>query len=270
MSEHKYLSAAETAKLIRVQLKKHFPACKFWVTSDTYSGGASIDIHWIDGPASKEVEKITNGFNGAEFDGMVDLKSYNAAWLLPDGSAVFAEYAQDSQTTIHTTSPHPQAQRVHFGADYIFTHRHFTPAFAKPVIRAVCESFGKPEPHYYQSQGFFSRSTKSPCELLDWDCRDAAWGDLDYHINKEIREQLDAIATTPAKVEADPQRVQTEDVEISWDRQWTWIKFPKKPSPAVLDLLKDKLSARYSGRRGAWYVMEQLDPQTIRMQIAAV
>lgn len=40
----KYLSCAETAKLIRQALKEAFPDMKFGVRSKTYSGGASIDV----------------------------------------------------------------------------------------------------------------------------------------------------------------------------------------------------------------------------------
>jgi hypothetical protein len=50
MSESQYLSCAETAKLVRKVLKTAFQGVKFSVRSDTYSGGASIDIRWTDGP----------------------------------------------------------------------------------------------------------------------------------------------------------------------------------------------------------------------------
>lgn len=41
-----YMSAADTAKLIRKALAKHFPSTKFYVRSSVYSGGASIDIYY--------------------------------------------------------------------------------------------------------------------------------------------------------------------------------------------------------------------------------
>lgn len=47
-----YLSAADTAKLVRVALKRSFPGTRFSVRSKTYSGGASIDVSWMDPPAS--------------------------------------------------------------------------------------------------------------------------------------------------------------------------------------------------------------------------
>jgi Large polyvalent protein associated domain 29 len=52
----KYLSCADTAKLIRAALKKTFLRVKFSVRSKTYSGGASVTVHWTDGPTAKQVD----------------------------------------------------------------------------------------------------------------------------------------------------------------------------------------------------------------------
>ncbi|MDJ0727754.1 MAG: hypothetical protein QNJ38_21850 [Prochloraceae cyanobacterium] len=69
MTNSKYVSVVETAKIIREQLKKAFPkkdypSLKFSVKSDSYSMGASITITWIDGPGQEEVEAITKRFQG--------------------------------------------------------------------------------------------------------------------------------------------------------------------------------------------------------------
>lgn len=81
----RYLSCADTAKLIRAALKREFPEVKFSVRSHTYAGGASINVGWIDGPQSADVDAVTGQFAGAGFDGMIDLKTYNQDWLYPDG-----------------------------------------------------------------------------------------------------------------------------------------------------------------------------------------
>jgi hypothetical protein len=73
---HRYLTCAETAKLLRTALKENFPGVKFTVKSHTYSGGASIRVGWTEGPRSKEVTAITRQFTGASFDPMIDLKTY--------------------------------------------------------------------------------------------------------------------------------------------------------------------------------------------------
>jgi Large polyvalent protein associated domain 29 len=99
----KYLSAAETAKLVRTVLKANFAGVKFSVRSDTYSGGASIRINWTDGPTERAVQGIVDQFQGADFDGMIDLKTHRPNTIL-DG------------------------QVVHFGADYIFCSREYSDA----------------------------------------------------------------------------------------------------------------------------------------------
>ncbi len=122
-----YMSCAETAKLIRRAIKAEFPNTKFSVRSKTYSGGASINVSWTDGPTYKQVDAITTGFQGAGFDGMTDLKYYVSHWLLPDGSVQLAkvpEYAGYERED--TPKPHPNAEPVSFGADYVFCNRHLS------------------------------------------------------------------------------------------------------------------------------------------------
>ncbi len=88
--EVKYLSAADTAKLVRVALKSGFPGIRFSVRTNTYGGGASIDVDWVDGPAYKLVEGVALQFAGSRFDGMIDMKVTVQHWLLPDGTATAA------------------------------------------------------------------------------------------------------------------------------------------------------------------------------------
>src|SRR5439155_8015255 len=97
-TERQYLSAAETAKYVREALKRNFPGVKFSVRSKTYSGGASIDIAWIDGPNTAAVDPIAQRFSGADFDGMQDLKTYHDSVLVSESGP----------------------RTVHFGADFIF------------------------------------------------------------------------------------------------------------------------------------------------------
>ena len=114
-----YLSCAETAKLVRVALKKEFPGVKFSVKSSTYSGGASISIGWLLGPTTKEVDAVAGGFEGASFDGMNDLKSYQESWVLPDGSAQLASRPDSYEGSVPgfvSDAPHAAAKLVKFGA----------------------------------------------------------------------------------------------------------------------------------------------------------
>ena len=103
----KYLSCADTAALLRQALKESFPGVKFSVKSKTYSGGASISVRWVDGPAGALVKSVVDRFEGAYFDGMIDYK----------GSCYHKLDGVD----------------VHFGADFIFTDRDYSDAM---ILRA--------------------------------------------------------------------------------------------------------------------------------------
>jgi len=148
----RYLTVTETAKLIRLTLKKRYPNIVFSVTSKKYSGGASIDVSWTDGARAKEIDAIVKGFEGSSFDGMNDLKSYQDCWLLPDGTAQLA-YRPDSyggsKPEYVSDAPHPNAELVSFGANFVFCNRdvsnydtRYNEALA--YIRSHCHCEGEP------------------------------------------------------------------------------------------------------------------------------
>ncbi|MCJ2129240.1 LPD29 domain-containing protein [Methylobacterium sp. E-045] len=107
----RYLSCAETAKMIRTALKQAFPEIKFSVRSSNYAGGASIRVGWVDGPRTAQVEAIAKTFSGASFDGMQDLKSSNT----------------------HTVDGQP----VRFGSDYVFCNRECSDAARANLIQVL-------------------------------------------------------------------------------------------------------------------------------------
>lgn len=103
-----YIPAAATAKLLRQALKESFPGVKFSVRSKSYSGGGSINVNWTDGPNSAQVKSITDLFEGAYFDGMIDYKG----------------------SRFHKLDGEP----VHFGANFIFTNRECSDAAVERAI----------------------------------------------------------------------------------------------------------------------------------------
>lgn len=117
----RYMPVAEVAKHLRTALKATFPAVKFSVRSRSYSMGASIDVAWTDGPTRKEVDAITEGFAGATFDGMQDLKEHKGAMIMG------GEY-------------------VRSGADFIFTRRELSDAGWLSVAELVATTFNVPVP----------------------------------------------------------------------------------------------------------------------------
>lgn len=115
-----YLSCTETAKRLRKALNEAFPTVKFSVRSDTYAGGASIDVRWIDGPTAKQVQVICNRFEGATFDGMTDHKGYQT-------------HIVDGQPT-------------EYGADFIHAQRKLSVAFLTKIAQAYCRRHRCPMP----------------------------------------------------------------------------------------------------------------------------
>jgi hypothetical protein len=120
-----YLSCAETAKLVRSALKESFPGVKFSVKSSVYSGGASINVSYVDGPSAAQVKKIVGMFEGSYFDGMTDYKGNKYSSL--DG------------------------QEVMFGADFIFVNRKLTTAYLEVFVMIAAAKYGYPKFEVYDN-----------------------------------------------------------------------------------------------------------------------
>ena len=145
----RHLTCAETAKLVRAALKKNFPGVKFSVRSDVYSMGASIDVTWVLGPTSKEVEHIAKQYESADFDGSIDLEVLSNHWLLPDGTAIIRKSpgTQGSMGYIPAESnePPPGAEPVFFGAHYVQCQRRYADDWhdEQPLIERVAQDMCK-------------------------------------------------------------------------------------------------------------------------------
>lgn len=103
----RYLSAADTARLVREQLKAMFPGIKFSVRIST--SGSSIRVRWTDGPTRAAVESAVHRYRGSDFDPMQDIKTYRPATLITwaDGSV----------------------EQVRFLIDFIFCDRDLSPQY---------------------------------------------------------------------------------------------------------------------------------------------
>ena len=115
--ERHYLTTAETAKVLRVYLKAAFPGVKFSVRSKNYSGGSSIDVEWRDGPTCKQVERVAKPAEGAEFDGMIDLKTYRRTFI--EGAGLAGES----------------------GADFIFCNRFYSVEFLTACASKIAKEW---------------------------------------------------------------------------------------------------------------------------------
>ena len=135
MNVARSVSPTETAQILRKRLKVEFPGTKFSVRSERYAGGAAISVHWTDGPLSADVQSITSQYEGAGFDGMIDMKHQREHWLKSDGTVLVRHDPGTNGSTgavAATDNRHlddvmpPDAERVRFAADYILAHRRIT------------------------------------------------------------------------------------------------------------------------------------------------
>lgn len=145
-----YLTCAETAKLVRTALKQKFPGVKFAIRSKTYSGGASIDIHWQDGPTTKQVEAVAEEYEGADFDSMQDLKTYHSSKL--------------------------NGETVHFGADFVFCERAMSASLLEEAAVKVAKMYGIKTPAIEVDKWGHARLERYGEQVVGhWSAGDLVW-----------------------------------------------------------------------------------------------
>ncbi len=115
------IDSVEVAKTLYRVLKRHFAAQKFYVCTERYSGGSSIDVARTDGPAVAQVEPFFEPYRGADFDGMRDLKIYRAVVVDDDG----------------------QFERVCYGADFIVREREASGEAHAQLLAWLSEELGE-------------------------------------------------------------------------------------------------------------------------------
>lgn len=164
----RYLSVTESAKLLRAALKREFPGVKFSVRSESYSGGSSIRVAWLDGPTRKRVQALCDRHKAADFDGMIDMESGRYHWLTPQGEIYVAEVSgtEASRGTISTQTfikPHDDAELVHLGGKYITAERKFSRAMLERAAAWAEEEWGeRPEIREHSYGGGFYFHAEAP------------------------------------------------------------------------------------------------------------
>lgn len=182
MNRKRYIDTAGVARLIRKELKATYPGQKFWVRSDVYSGGSSIDIYWIDGPSQKEVDRLTGKYSGSGFDGMIDLKYAYKHVQNPDGSIVLVgtNGTVGSAGTVPMWEAgedefHPDAEPVTLGVDFIFTwHEHSYDRFVS-ARQALVERYPDLDIPAAQRCKFRVKGKETDIEIGSWEPANLDW-----------------------------------------------------------------------------------------------
>jgi hypothetical protein len=75
-----YLDVAQTAKLLRKELRTSFPGVRFSVRSNRYAGGSSVDVTFDDvNTDTHKVREVADRFQGVDFEGMTDSTVFRPA-----------------------------------------------------------------------------------------------------------------------------------------------------------------------------------------------
>lgn len=91
--------SAQTAAAIRTELKNAFPGIKFRVTSESYTGGSSVRIQYVDGVKRERVERVVCKYEQGRFDGMTDSYDYtNSRSDIPQVKYIFVEREISDET----------------------------------------------------------------------------------------------------------------------------------------------------------------------------
>ncbi|WP_061498091.1 LPD29 domain-containing protein [Acetobacter malorum] len=152
MSNVETLTSKETTAMLRKALKAIYPGVKFSVRSDRSSMSSSVRISWEDGPTTKEVEEVANGYEGSSFDGMIDMRYNRDSWLAPDGRAYFAgtKGTTGSMGVVppcEEPAPVKGCRRVRFCLDSVFCSRKYSRAAIDAVLSTL-KGKGAPEGIY--------------------------------------------------------------------------------------------------------------------------
>jgi hypothetical protein len=82
-TQYIYMSAKNSASLIKQYVKKTFPGLRVWASSDVYSGGSSVRVNVcnpdgspISSPTFSLIKAFGNSFQAGRFDGMTDCYEY--------------------------------------------------------------------------------------------------------------------------------------------------------------------------------------------------
>jgi hypothetical protein len=78
---------------------------KFSIKSRRFSMGDAIDVSWIDGPTSKQVDEIIDRYSAGDFNGMEDLYEYSRDfWIKAFGDAKYVHSRRDMSDAAYASA----------------------------------------------------------------------------------------------------------------------------------------------------------------------
>lgn len=226
---------ARGAANLKRLLSEAFPHTQFSVKSDSFSGGDSISVGWIDGPTSEQVKKISDRFQEGNFDGMPD--SYESA------HCGFHDWMG--------------------GAKYVSEERRISQEVEQAIARAVCKHVGAEYPEGWPESCNYRFALPNGHEDLQQEVNRITHGTTFRKGEKFADLAIEGgrwVATfTLGPVEELPPMsapagggLASVSVTRNTAHNGVEIKFSGKPAPEVLDRLKEA-GFRWSFHSKVWY-----------------
>ncbi|MBN1887237.1 MAG: hypothetical protein JW850_04585 [Thermoflexales bacterium] len=88
---------------------------------------------------------------------------------------------------------------------------------------------------------------------------DTSW---QTNVSRVVDEILGAVRSARATAVDTADVSSNGDYSVAYERNWTWVKFPAKPGPDVLERLR-AAGARWGRRRMAWYIQRHLSEEEV-------
>ena len=113
-------SVVETGKEIRRALRAAFPGVKFSLRGSRGTGYGWLSLSWTDGPTTRQVDAITNGFRDSYFDGMTDSTHQIPATMYAGDDGVIREHRY-SCNGVNTSRDYSEAAAA-WARSYVNAH----------------------------------------------------------------------------------------------------------------------------------------------------
>lgn len=203
-------------KNIRLELNAEFPEHKFSITSDTFSGGDSIDVRWTDGVTEKEVNEIIRKYQEGHFDGMQD--------MYVDSNSVFND--------------------VFGGAKFVHANRELT----RERYSQVGEELGY-HLTFIDDRWNYTIFSEGK-EIVDPEKSTAFQEIRTATYNRSFYSKPEKSVTTPNNIQISSGSGIT--IQRNHEHDGIEIKFPGKPEAGILSKLKAN-GFRWNHRTKVWY-----------------
>ena len=229
-TDGKYLRTGEVSRNLRAVLKHEFPGVKFSVTSNSFSGGDSVRVKWVDGPTHAAVNRIVDAFQINR----------------PDISGDYWDPVETATTAVCG------------GFSYTFANREYSEATSKFVTDFFYEKWPKSgyDSEWKREQDVHSEAHKVLAEtdfpVGGYDIEGIEYDEEKCRYVLKVRAKAEPIAPPPSDPEPNGKGGKGVEVKENTAKGGLEIYFPAIPSEEIRTMLK-QYGWRFSRWNRCWY-----------------